>query len=98
MNYERGIDMDDDEKKQAQRAQQEDARDLVAVLRDFQLGKSEAVLIAALQATIGFALLIALEMPWSLAGYALVLIAAFFLKSMKAVHEEFDRSDGDGHG
>lgn len=74
----------------------DDAKDMVRLLRHFHLGKSDAVLIATLQAVIGFGLIAALDMPWSLLGYAFVVASALLFKSMNAILAEFDRTDDDG--
>ena len=74
----------------------DDAKDMVRLLRQFHLGKSDAVLIATLQAVIGFGLIAALDMPWSLLGYAFVVASALVFKRMNAILAEFDRTDDDG--
>jgi hypothetical protein len=62
----------------------------------FHLGKSDAVVIATLQAVIGFGLIAALDMPWSLLGYAFVVASALVFKRMNAILAEFDKTDDDG--
>lgn len=75
-------------------AEREDAREVVGWLRQFRLGKSDAVLVATLQSVLGFCLIAFLEMPWSLLGYAFVVASALLFGRMKAVFAEFDRIDG----
>jgi hypothetical protein len=74
----------------------DDAKDVVRWLRQFHLRKSDAVLIATLQAVIGFGLIAALDMPWSLLGCAFVVASALVFKRMNAILAEFDRTDDVG--
>lgn len=75
-------------------SEREDAREIVGWLRQFQLGKQDAVLLATLQSVIGFGLIALFDMPWSLLGYAFVVASALLFGQMKAVLDEFDRADG----
>ena len=77
-------------------AELEDAKEVVGWFRQFNLGKSDAVLLATLQSVIGFGLIALFDMPWSLLGYAFVVASALLLSRMKAVLDEFDRSAGCG--
>ena len=78
-------------------AELEDAKEVVGWFRQFNLGKSDAVLLATLQSVIGFSLIAVLDMPWSLVGYGFVVASALLFSRMKAVLDEFDRSEGGGH-
>ncbi len=76
--------------------EREDAKEIVGWLRQFHLGKRDAVLLATLQSVIGFSLIAVLDMPWSLVGYGFVVASAFLCSRMKAVLAEFDRAEGGG--
>ena len=72
----------------------EDAKEIVGWFRQFNLGKTDAVLLATLQSVIGFGLIALFDMPWSLVGYGFVVASALLFSRMKAVLDEFDRSEG----
>ena len=71
-----------------------DAKEIVGWFRQFHLCKTDAVLLATFQSVIGFSLIAVLEMPWSLVGYGFVAASALLFSRMKAVLDEFDRSEG----
>ena len=73
-----------------------DAKEIVGWFRQFHLGKRDAVLLATFQSVIGFGLIAALDMPWSLLGYPFVMASALVFKRMNAILAEFDRTDDDG--
>lgn len=73
-------------------AEREDAMEVMGWFQQFHLGRSDAVLVATLQAIIGFSFIALLEMPWSLLGYAFVVASALLFGRMKAVLAEFDRA------
>ena len=74
--------------------EREDAKEIVGWLRQFHLCKTDAVLLATLQSVIGFSLIAVLDNPWSLVGYGFVVASALLFSRMKAVLNEFDRSEG----
>ena len=76
--------------------EREDAKEIVGWLRQFHLCKTDAVLLATLQSVIGFSLIAVLDNPWSLVGYGFVVASALLFSRMKAVLDEFDRSEGCG--
>ncbi len=77
-------------------AQRQDAKEIVGWLRQFKLGKRDAVLLAILQSVTGFGLIGLLDGPWSLPGYCFATASVLMFWRMKAVLAEFDREDGVG--
>jgi hypothetical protein len=71
-----------------------DAKEIVGWFRQFHLCKTDAVLLATFQSVIGFSLIAVLDMPLSLVGYGFVAASALLFSRMKAVLDEFDRSEG----
>ena len=76
--------------------EREDAKEIVGWFHQFHLCKTDAVLLATVQSVIGFSLIAVLDMRWSLVGYGFVAASALLFSRMKAVLDEFDRSEGCG--
>lgn len=74
-------------------AEREDAMEVVGWLKQFRLGRSDAVLVATLQAIIGFSLIALVDGPLSLLGYAFATASVLMFWRMKYVLVEFDRQN-----
>jgi hypothetical protein len=58
------------------------------ILQMLRLNLSDLLVICAIQAGLGFAIIAWLEMPWSILGYVLVLASAYTLKTIPAIQDE----------
>ena len=62
----------------------------IMLMQMLHLRISDLFVICAIQAVLGFALVVWFDMPWSLLGYILVLASAFTLKTIPAISEALE--------